>query len=279
MSDTTTEAPQPDPAERRCTEPECESGQTPPPGYDTCEPCAWEAYFARRERQLLAKITGLEAALADATRTGPGSALAALLDRFGPDSHLVMLPADHLRAGDVFAWPWAQVRAVGAAGRGTVCVFYGHGAEKTLAAGTVHLVLRPGDTALACTGCGRDFTAGCTEDCHERFIPEEALAAVLTEAGLHAPPAPTRRSRPPPAASHARPVPHGQTSARPARRPPNPGTAAALDARRQWRCHATGPARNRTPAACPMGPGCPQARTRRAETAIHEAPQTKGPCL
>lgn len=149
MSDTNAKAPQPNPAERRCAEPDCESGQTPPADCDTCEPCAWEAYFARRERQLLAKITGLEAALADATRTGPGSALAALLDRFGPDSHLGMLPASQLRAGDVFAWPWAQVRAVEAAGRGGVCVFYSHDAEETLAAGTVHLVLRPGDTALA----------------------------------------------------------------------------------------------------------------------------------
>lgn len=178
------------PTTRRCAEPDCESGQAPPQGYDTCEPCAWEAYFAMRERQLLAQITGLETALAEATRTGPGPTLTTLLDRFGPDSHLGMLPADLLRAGDVFAWPWAQVRAVEAAGRGAVCVFYGHEAEEKLAAGTVHLVLRPGDTALPCTGCGRDFTAGCAEDCHERFIPEQTIAAVLAEAGMHAPTGP-----------------------------------------------------------------------------------------
>lgn len=175
------------PGPHDCAEPDCQSGQSPPQGFDSCDTCSWEAYLAERERYLLDQISGLETALAESDRTGPGPALTALLDRFGPDSHLGMLPADQLRAGDVFAWPWAQVRAIEAAGRGTVCVFYGHGAEETLATETVHLVLRPGDTTLACTGCGRDYRTGCAEDCHDRFIAEEAIAAVFAEAGMHAP--------------------------------------------------------------------------------------------
>lgn len=172
---------------RRCTEPDCGSGQEPPHGFDTCDPCSWEAYLAEREHKLLDQIRSLEASLADADRTGPGPTLAALLDRFGPDSRLGMFPTDQLRAGDVFARPWAQVRAIEAAGGGAVCVFCGHDTEKALDAGAVFLVLRPGDTALACIGCGRDFTTGCAKDCSERFISEATIKAVFTEAGMHAP--------------------------------------------------------------------------------------------
>jgi hypothetical protein len=190
MSDNTAKAPRPDPAERRCAEPDCESGDAPPAGYDTCEPCAWEAYFAERERQLLAQITGLEAALADAIGNGPGPGLRALLERFGPGSSLGMRQAAELRAGDVFAWPWAQIRAVAPSrDSGTdagVCVFYGHGAEEVLAVRAVHLVLRPGDPARPCPECGRSFIAGCAEPCLARYIAVGEIATVLAEAGLYA---------------------------------------------------------------------------------------------
>jgi len=190
MPDDTFTPPQPDPSDRRCAEPDCESGQAPPQGYDTCEPCAWETYFAMRERVLLAQITGLEAALADATGTSPGPRLRALLDRFGPGSSLGMRQAAQLRAGDVFAWPWAQIRAVApgrdAGGDAGVCVFYGHGAEEVLAARAVHLVLRPGDPARHCPECDRSFTTGCAEPCLARYIAVGEIATVLTEAGLHA---------------------------------------------------------------------------------------------
>ncbi|GAB4001367.1 hypothetical protein GCM10029992_36640 [Glycomyces albus] len=166
MSDTTTPERQIDSdGGRGCAEPNCDSDRQPPEGYDTCESCAWQAFFSERERQLLDQINALEAALAATDAPRPGPLLRALLGHFGPGAAMGLIQALDLRAGDVLTWPWTQVRAVVEADRRDcgsryVEVSYAHGPVESVPAFSVHLVLRPGDRAAPCDGCGRAFTEG-----------------------------------------------------------------------------------------------------------------------
>ncbi|MEU6246122.1 hypothetical protein [Glycomyces sp. NPDC047010] len=189
MSDTNTEAPQSDPDDRRCAASDCESGQAPPAGYDTCDDCATAALVDRGQAHLQEQIAELQARLASRTSLTP--CLEALLERFGPGARLGMAAVHDLRPGDVFAWPCAQIRAVTEAdrhdyGQRTVEIAYTHDAEEPLPAYEVHLVLRPADPLVPCGGCGRTFIDGCTEPCHDRFITEDEIRAVFAESGMTA---------------------------------------------------------------------------------------------
>jgi hypothetical protein len=174
--------------QRSCTEVDCASGQRPPDGYDTCDDCASAALLEHEQQRLRAQVAELQARLAN--RTGPGPFLAALLERFGPGARLGMASVHGLRSGDVFAWPCAQIRSVTEAdrrgyGQRTFEVVYTHDAEEPLPAYEVHLVLRPADTQTPCGGCGRTFTEGCVDACHDR-ITEDEIRAVFAEAGMAA---------------------------------------------------------------------------------------------
>lgn len=175
--------------QRSCSQADCASGQTPPDGYDTCDDCGTATLVEHEQQRLRAQVAELQARLAN--RTAPGPLLAALLERFGPGARLGMASVHDLRPGDVFAWPCAQIRSVTEAdrrdyGQRTFEVVYTHDAEEPLPAYEVHLVLRPADTQIPCSGCGRTFTEGCAEACHDRFITEDEIRAVFAEVGMAA---------------------------------------------------------------------------------------------
>jgi hypothetical protein len=176
----------------RCSRADCVSGKKPPVGSDICNDCAAaDTHFASEQQHPRERLAELEASLAHHKIPEPGPRLAALLARFGPGSRLGMTRVHDLQAGDVFAWPCAHIRAVTEAdrrdyGQRTFEVFYAHDAEEALPAYESHLVMRPADPQTACSGCGRTFTEGCTEPCHDRFITEDEIRAVFAEAGMPA---------------------------------------------------------------------------------------------
>jgi hypothetical protein len=60
MNDQPTERDRP-----ACSNPDCTSGEAPTPGYDDCDPCSWESYLGRVNKEWQTKVDALQVRIDD----------------------------------------------------------------------------------------------------------------------------------------------------------------------------------------------------------------------